>query len=193
MKLIAINGSPRPEGNTSTLIEAVLVPVRSAGIDTEVIQIGGTGLRGCLGCYACIQRKDGRCSQKGDLLNELIAKVVAADGLLLGSPTYFTDVTADMKAFIDRVGFVTRANGNLLRRKVGAAVVAVRRGGAVHALDSMTHLMQISGMIIPGSIYWNMGYGLKPREVLNDAEGMLNMQDLGENIAWVMHALARAC
>ena len=171
------------------MLEAVLEPVKQAGIETEMIQIGGKGIRGCLGCYTCTKRKDRKCSQKSDMLNECIEKVIAADGLLLGSPTYFSDVTADMKAFIDRVGFVTRTNGNLLRRKVGAAVMAVRRGGAIHALDTMTHMFQICGMVVPGSTYWNMVYGLEPRAVLSDAEGMANMRDLGENIAWLMRAL----
>jgi multimeric flavodoxin WrbA len=190
MKLIAINGSPRKGGNTEALLEAVMTPVRQAGIETELVQIGGKGLKGCLGCYTCQKRKDSRCSQNDDLLNEYLAKVIAADALLLGSPTYFTDVTADMKAFIDRVGFVTRANGHLLRRKVGAGIVAVRRAGATHALDTMTHLFQISGMIIPGATYWNMGYGLQPREALADQEGVTTMQNLGENIAWLMQKLA---
>lgn len=190
MKLIAINGSPRKGGNTEALLEAVIAPVRQAGIETELIQIGGKGIKGCLGCYTCQKRKDSRCSQNDDMLNACLEKVIAADALLLGSPTYFTDVTADMKAFIDRVGFVTRANGNLLRRKVGAGIVAVRRAGATHALDTMTHLFQISGMIMPGSSYWTMGYGLQPREALSDQEGVATMQALGENIAWLMQKLA---
>ena len=190
MKLIAFNGSPRKGGNTEALLEAVMAPVRQAGIETELVQIGGKGIHGCLGCYTCQKRKDSRCSQNDDMLNACLEKVIAADALLLGSPTYFTDVTADMKALIDRVGFVTRANGNLLRRKVGAGVVAVRRAGATHALDTMTHLFQISGMIMPGSSYWTMGYGLNPREALGDQEGVATMQNLGENIAWLMHKLA---
>jgi multimeric flavodoxin WrbA len=191
MKLIAINGSPRKGGNTEALLEAVMAPVRQAGIETELVQIGGKGIKGCLGCYTCQKRKDSRCSQNDDMLNACLEKVIAADALLLGSPTYFSDVTADMKAFIDRVGFVTRSNGNLLRRKVGAGVVAVRRAGATHALDTMTHLFQISGMIMPGSSYWTMGYGLQPREALADQEGVATMQSLGENIAWLMQKLAR--
>lgn len=189
MKLLAFNGSPRAGGNTEALLEAVMEPVRLAGIETEMIQVGGKGIRGCIGCYTCGKRKDRKCSQHGDMLNECLEKVISADGLLLGSPTYFADVTADMKAFIERVGFVTRQNGNLLRRKVGAAVIAARRGGATHALDTMTHLFQISGMVMPGSTYWNMAYGLEQRAVLSDAEGMANMRDLGENIAWLMRAI----
>ena len=171
MKLIAFNGSPRKGGNTEALLEAVMAPVRQAGIETELVQIGGKGIHGCLGCYTCQKRKDSRCSQNDDMLNACLEKVIAADALLLGSPTYFTDVTADMKAFIDRV-------------------VAVRRAGATHALDTMTHLFQISGMIMPGSSYWTMGYGLNPREALGDQEGVATMQNLGENIAWLMHKLA---
>lgn len=190
MKLIAFNGSPRKGGNTEALLEAVMAPVRQAGIETEMVQIGGKGIKGCLGCYTCGKRQDRRCAQSGDMLNECLEKVLAADALLLGSPTYFSDVTADMKAFIDRVGFVCRANGNLLRRRVGAGVVAVRRAGATHALDTMTHLFQISGMVVPGSSYWSMGYGAAPQDALADEEGMTTMQNLGENIAWLMQRLA---
>jgi len=136
-----------------------------------------------------MQNRDERCSVNTDIANSCIEKMIAADGIILGSPTYFTDVSAEMKALIDRAGFVAVANGGLLRRKVGAAVVAVRRGGATHVFDTMNHLFQMSGMIIPGSTYWNMGFGLEKGEVLGDDEGLRNMGDLGETIAWLLAAI----
>ena len=119
-------------------------------------------------------------------MNDCIAKAIEADGIILGSPTYFTDVTAEMKAFIDRLGYVSSANGGFLKRKAGAAVMAVRRAGSIHAFDSMNHLFLISGMIVVGATYWNLGMGRNYGEVLNDKEGMRNMQALGENMAWLL-------
>ncbi|GFM38478.1 flavodoxin family protein [Desulfovibrio psychrotolerans] len=189
MKVVAFNGSPREGGNTEHLIKAVFVPLEEAGVETELVRIGGTGLRGCIACMKCRERKDGKCAIKNDDLNDYVEKMRQADGILLGSPTYFTDVTAEMQALIDRAGFVTLGNGAQLRRKVGAAVVAVRRGGATHVFDTMNHFFQISQMIVPGSTYWNMGYGLGPGQVTADEEGMNNMRNLGETMAWLMKAI----
>jgi multimeric flavodoxin WrbA len=192
MKVVAFNGSPRKGGNTEELILKVFEPLQAAGVETEMIQVGGTGLRGCIACMKCRERKDGKCAMKKDGLNEYVQKMREADGIILGSPTYFADVTADMKALIDRAGYVTLSNGAELRRKVGASVVAVRRGGATHVFDTMNHFFQISQMIIPGSTYWNMGYGLTPGQVTGDDEGMRNMVNLGETMAWLMKAIAAA-
>lgn len=192
MKVVAFNGSPRKGGNTEQLLRAVFAPLEAAGIETELVQVGGTPLRGCIACMKCRERKDGRCALDGDMLNDCVARMREADGILLGSPTYFTDVSAELKALIDRAGYVALANGGLLRRKVGAAVVAVRRGGATHAFDTMNHLFLISQMVIPGGTYWNMGYGREKGEVAGDAEGLANMQCLGENMAWLLKALRAA-
>ena len=112
--------------------------------------------------------------------------MIEADGIILGSPTYFTDVTTEMKALIDRAGFVAMANNSLFKHKVGAAVVAVRRAGSVHVFDTLNHLFLISQMIIPGSNYWNMGIGLAKGEVESDEEGIQTMKVLGENMAWLL-------
>jgi len=189
MKVIAFNGSPHKEGNTSILIHLVLGELKKEGIETELFQIGGKNIRGCIACYKCIENKNQRCAVDNDILNECIEKMVAADGILLGSPTYFTDVTAEMKALIDRAGMVGIANGGIFRRKVGAAVVAVRRAGSTHALDTMNHLFTISQMIVPGSSYWNMGIGMTPGEVEKDEEGLRTMQVLGQNMAWLLKKL----
>lgn len=189
MKVLAFNGSPRKEGNTEILLRTVLGPAEEAGLETELIQVGGTGIQHCKACYWCAKNKDRRCSNESDMVNKWLQKMYAADAIILGSPTYFADMTADMKAFIDRTGFVARANGNLFARKIGAAVVAERRGGAVHVLDSINHLFLMSRMIVPGSTYWNFGVGRDPGEVLDDKEALENMRDLGETIVWLVKTL----
>jgi multimeric flavodoxin WrbA len=185
MKAVAFNGSPRKGGNTETLLKKVLSELEAEGIHSELVQVGGKLLHGCTACCKCRELKNNRCVIKSDDLNTYIEKALDADIIILGSPTYFADVTSEMKALIDRMGFVTRGNGSLLKDKIGAAVVAVRRGGATHAFDTMNHLFQISSMIIVGSTYWNFGVGREKGEVENDTEAMENMIDLGKRIAWL--------
>lgn len=185
MKALAINGSPRRGGNTETLLRKVLEPIAAAGHKTEFIQVGGTRIQGCTACGACGRMKNRRCVIDDDIFNLAFAKMIEADAILIGSPTYFANMTAETKALIDRAGYVALANGGLLRRKIGAAVVAQRRGGAVHVMDSIHHLFLISQMIVPGSTYWNLGVGSAPLDVLDDAEGLKNMQNLGEQIVWL--------
>ncbi len=192
MKVIAFNGSPRKGGNTELLLKRVLEPIAEAGVETELIQIGGTEIRGCKACSRCIEAKNKRCANTSDPLNEWLQKIIEADAIILGSPTYFAGMTPEMKAFIDRVGFVSFANDGLLGRKIGAAVVAVRRGGATAVLDSINHMFLMSRMIVPGSTYWNMGFGLEKGEAANDDEGLKNMRDLGETIAWLVETLSNA-
>jgi multimeric flavodoxin WrbA len=189
MHVVAFNGSPRKDGNTTRLINCVLEELQSEGIGTELVQLGGSRLRGCIACYKCRENRDGRCTLDDDALNEYVAKMVAADGIILGSPTYFADVTAEMKALIDRAGFVTRANGDLLKRKVGAAVVAVRRAGSIHVFDTLNHFFLIGQMIVPGSSYWNLGIGREKGQVEEDAEGMRTMSTLGQNMAWLLKTM----
>jgi len=187
MKVIAFNGSARKDGNTADLVRRVFEVLEAEGIETEMVQLAGKQIRGCTACYKCIENKDKRCVVTGDIVNECIEKMDAADGIILASPTYFADVTAEMKALIDRAGFVSRANDFLFRRKIGAAVIAVRRGGEIHAFDSINHFFLISQMIVPGSIYWNFGFGLKPGDVATDEEGLETMKVLGENMAWLLN------
>jgi multimeric flavodoxin WrbA len=185
MNVIAINGSARKNGNTSILISLVLNELQKEGIETESFSLAGKKINGCRACYKCFQKKDNTCSIDDDL-NVLMEKIYAADGILLGSPTYFTDVSTEMKGLIDRTGFVNRANGGLLKRKIGAAVVAVRRAGSIHAFDTLNHLFLITEMIIPGSCYWNMGIGLEKGDVEKDEEGINIMKTLGQNMAWLL-------
>ncbi len=189
IKVVAFNGSARQDGNTAQMIRWVFEELEKEGIQTEMVQLAGKEIRGCAACYKCFKNQDGFCSVKDDAVNECIEKMVQAHGIILASPTYFADVSAEMKALIDRAGLVAKANNELYRRKVGAAVVAVRRGGAVHAFDSMNHFFLISQMIVPGSCYWNMGFGLEKGEVEKDEEGERTMRILGQNMAWVLKRL----
>lgn len=190
MKVVAFNGSPRKNGNTEILLKKVLEPIEAAGIETELIKIGGKKVHGCMACDKCLENKDGKCSIDNDFVNDCIAKMVEADGIILGSPTYFANVTTEMKALIDRAGYVSLVNGGMFKRKIGAAVVAVRRGGGTITFDNINRLFGISQMFTAGSTYWNIGYGFKTGEVANDREAMRNMVNLGENIAWFLQKTA---
>ncbi|MBN2031406.1 flavodoxin family protein [bacterium] len=186
MRLVAINGSARKDGNTAILIHTALKELEKEKIDTELIQLAGKNIQGCKACRRCFTNRNKRCSVEEDDFNSVFEKIADADGIILGSPTYFADVTAEMKALIDRAGYVARANDHLLRRKVGAAVVAVRRAGAMHVFDTINHFFLISQMIVPGSSYWNIGIGREIGDVESDEEGLRTMRTLGQNMAWVM-------
>jgi multimeric flavodoxin WrbA len=190
MKVVAFNGSARKMGNTTHLLNIVLEEIKARGGETELVELAGLNLSGCKACYQCFETKDCRCAVDDDLINEAIGKMRAADGIILGSPTYFADVSANMKAFIERTGMVGRANGDIYRRKVGASVVAVRRAGASRVFSSLNNFFLIGQMILAGSSYWNIGIGKNPGEVLDDAEGVKTMQDLGANLAWLMKKIS---
>ncbi len=189
MNVVAFCGSARKNGNTHKLLETVLEPLNEAGVATELVELAGSNVKGCRACFVCMKKKDRSCVIKDDLVNECISKMAAADAIILGSPTYFADVSTEMKALIDRSGMVSRANGDLYRRKPGAAVVAVRRAGSIHAFDTMNHFFQISQMIIVGSSYWNIGIGREKGEVAADEEGIRTMRQLGENMLWLLEKI----
>ncbi len=191
MKVVAFNGSARKDGNTAILIRHVFRELEKEEIDTELVQLSGSRIHGCIACMKCFENKDQRCSVKDDIANECIEKMLEADGIILGSPTYFANVSTEMKALIDRAGMVARANSDMLARKVGAAVVAVRRAGSIHAFNSMNHFFLIGQMIVPGSSYWNLGMGRQKGEVEKDDEGIKTMKDLGRNMAWLLEKLNR--
>jgi multimeric flavodoxin WrbA len=186
MKVVAFNGSPHKDGNTSILLGYVLRELETEGIKTELVHLKDKTIHGCIGCRTCAVRKDGRCAQADDDGNALIDLMAGADGILLGSPTYVTDVTPEIKALIDRAALVTRGGGMMLRRKSGAAIVAMRRAGATHAFDTLNHFFQITEMIVPGSSYWNIGVGRDKGDVERDAEGIETMKVLGRNLAWLL-------
>jgi multimeric flavodoxin WrbA len=192
MKVVAFNGSPRKDGNTAILIKRVLQVLEKKGIETELIQLGGEHIRGCNACRTCYKTKNKRCVIENDNVNAYIQKMLEADGIILGSPVYFSMMTPELKALIDRAGYVAGANRDMFKRKVGAAVVAVRRAGAISTFDAINHFFLISQMIIPGSSYWNIGIGRKKGDVERDKEGINTMEDLGRNMAWLIKKLKRS-
>jgi multimeric flavodoxin WrbA len=189
MKVVALNGSARKDGNTAMLIQVVFEELKKEGIETELIQMAGKNIQGCLACYKCFKNKDRRCSVDKDILNDIMARMEKAEGILLGSPTYFSDVTSGMRAFIERCGFVARANDYMFKGKVGAAVVAVRRAGSIQAFTSMNLFLHYMQMFMPGSSYWNIGIGRDPGDVMKDEEGIQTMKTLGQNMAWLLKNL----
>lgn len=189
MKVTAFNCSPHKDGNTAHMINAVLSILKDEGIETEVVQVGGKDLHGCKACGACRKNQDMKCIQSDDEMNGYIQKMNESDGIIIGSPTYFADLTPEAKALIDRCGYVLRSNGNPMKRKVGAAVVAVRRAGSIHVLDSIQHFFTINEIITVSSSYWNMSLAQKPGDYENDAEGVQTMETLGKNMAWLLKKL----
>jgi multimeric flavodoxin WrbA len=186
MKVVAFNGSPRKDGNTTILINHAFLELEREGIQTELVQLSEREIHGCIACYKCFENKDQRCAVENDAANECIKKMIEADGMILGSPTYFTDVTAEMKALIDRAGFVSLANGGMYKNKVGTAVVAVRRAGAVHTIDTITHFFFANQMIVPGR---GLVLGREKGDVIRDEEGMQVVKTLGQRMAWLLKKL----
>ena len=186
MKVIAFNGSPRKSGNTSILINHVLSKVEEAGIETELINIAGQIKRGCTACCKCIENQNKRCVFDDDIINHCIAKMIEADGIVIGSPTYFASMTAETKALIDRAGYVVLANGGLLKRKVGAAVTVARRAGNMNVFQGINNFFFINGMIVPGSTYRNLGIGRNIGDVEADEEGIQIMHEINTTMAWLI-------
>lgn len=189
MKVVAINGSARKDGNTAVLVGRVFQELEKEGIGTELVQLAGQEMNGCVACFRCFANKDRKCAVIGDFVNTCIGKMDEADGIILASPTYFATVTTELKALMDRAGMVGIANDHMFARKTGAAVVAVRRGGAVTVFDTINRFFFIEQMVVPGSSYWNFGVGLHPGDVKEDEEGMGTMDDLGKNMAWLLKKL----
>lgn len=190
MKVVAINGSARENGNTAILIKEVFKELNAEGIKTELVQLAGKQVQGCIACRKCFAAKNGRCAIENDFANVCIEKMAEADGIILGSPVYYANITAGIKGLIERAGFVSRANGDFLRRKAGASVVAVRRAGAIQAFNALNEFFFITEMIVPGSSYWNIGVGRESGDVSGDEEGMKTMRTLGQNMAWLMKKTA---
>jgi multimeric flavodoxin WrbA len=189
VKVIAFNGSAKKDGNTALLIRRVLQVLEAEGIQTKLIQLAGQQIRGCNACRTCYSTKNKRCVIEDDNVNAYIQKMTEADGIILGSPVYFSMMSPELKALSDRAFYVARANGDLFKRKVGAAVVAVRRAGGIPTFDAVNHYFLISQMIVPGSSYWNVGIGQKKGDVEGDEEGMEIMEHLGKNVAWLIKKL----
>ena len=186
MKVLALNGSARKDGNTAIMVRAVFSELEKEGVSTHMEQLHGVKLPGCIACYECFKRKDKRCAVKKDRMNDYIEMMLDADGIILASPTYFADVTAGLRAVIERAGMVARACDDMFARKVGAAVVTMRRAGGMQTFNSLNSFFFIGQMIVPGSSYWNMGIGRDIGQVEGDQEGLKTMADLGRNMAWLM-------
>jgi len=192
MKVVLFNGSPRKEGVTKLCLNIVIKELQTAGIECEYIWMGMDDIQGCISCYRCAQNLDKRCAVKKDKLNEYLEKMIEADGIILGSPTYFADTSARMKALIERAGLVSKVNDNLLKHKVGAAVVSVRRAGATHVYSSINYFFGINQMFIVGSSYWNLGVNPNvavPEDFMKDKEGIVTFQNLGKNFAYLLQKL----
>lgn len=190
MKVVAINGSPNVNGNTAYALDVVCGALREKGIETERVEIGKKALHGCVGCGVCSAKTNRRCVFDDDMLNSTMDTLIAADGLIIGSPVYYAGINGALKSFLDRAFFVASANGHLFRHKVGAGVVAVRRGGEAAAWEQINKYFTISEMFVPSSTYWNMVFGLKPGEAARDTEGTQTMRTLGKNMAWLLEAVA---
>lgn len=184
MKVVAVNGSSRSAGNTTLILNLVMNELSLEGIETELIELANKNISPCRGCFACKDREN--CVFHDDDFGEVFEKIVHADGILLGSPVYSADVSSKMKAFLDRGGVIAATNPGILKHKVAAAVAAVRRAGGMTAVDTMNHFFLNKEMIIAGSTYWNMVYGKNIGDVMSDDEGVRNMKNLGQNMAWLL-------
>ncbi len=189
MKVVGINGSARKGGNTAEMIERVFAQLEAEGIETEMIELSGKKMHGCIACMKCFENKDRKCAVGNDFMNECIAAMDAADGIVLGSPTYFANISTEMKALVDRAGMVGRANDDMFARKVGVGVVVDRRAGSIQAFNALNAFFFIEQMIVPGSRYWNMARGMNKGEALEDTEGVETMDILGRNMAWLIKKL----
>lgn len=189
MKVLGINGSARKDGNTAMIMKKVFEELNKEGIETEMVQFSGQSIEPCKACWACGGQKN--CVHEKDVFRDIFEKMKVADGILLGSPVYSANISANMQAFLERAAVVTDTNQDaaLFRHKLGASVAAVRRGGALQAVDAMNHFFLNHEMFVVGSVYWNMVYGQMPGDVLGDQEGMDNMKNLGRNMAYLLKRL----
>ena len=185
MKAVLFNCSPRPEGNTAFLLKRVAEILEVNGADTRLVQVGGEPLRGCKACGTCKNRQDRRCVEDRDIINECIEEMVASDAIIIGSPVYFSQMTTEAKALIDRCGYVAGANGKLLSRKIGAGIAVGRRAGRMTTFNALNQFFLINDMVVPGSTYWNVGVARDPGEIAEDAEGLATIDRLTENILWL--------
>lgn len=191
MNVVLFNGSPRKNGNTTHLLTRMTDVFAENNARTEMIQLGGKPIRGCTACMECRENKDERCVIEEDEVNDYIQKMKKSDAIVLGSPVYFSQMTPEIKALIDRCGYVIKGNGSFLSRKIGAAVTVARRAGMMPAFQSINNFFFINDMIVPGSQYWNVAVGKGPGEVQNDAEGYKIVTRLAENIIWLHKKIYR--
>ena len=187
MKALAINGSSRKDGNTADMLNVVLAELGKEGYETEHVQLAGSTVNACKACFGCAGR--GNCVFGNDIFQELYDKMVKADAIILGSSTYSADVSSTLKAVIERASVVSDTNPGMFRHKVGGAVAVARRAGAMNAIDTINHFFLNKEMFVAGSTYWNIAYGRLPGEAMKDEEAVVNMKNLGQNIAWLLGRL----
>jgi multimeric flavodoxin WrbA len=181
MKVIAINGSPKPKGNTYLALKTVCEQLENQNIETEIISIGNMEIKGCISCGRC---QDGYCYHSDEKLREIVDKIYSADGLLLGTPVYYSGISGTMKSFLDRLFF---ASNGQMRLKVGAGVAVCRRSGGVATFEQLNNYFLISEMMVAPSYYWNVIHGGAPGEIYEDAEGICGLKNLGNNMAWMLN------
>ena len=189
LKVVAFNGSARPDGNCTLLIQEVFSGLEQYDIETGLVQLSLKEIKPCIACYKCLENRDRRCVIDDDDLNACIDKIIDAQGIIMASPTYIGDVSSVTKALIDRAGFVARSNGNMFRRKVAAALTAASWGGAIHTFETLNLFFLIGEMIVVGSSNWNLGFGREKGEVLQDQKALTTVRTLGRNMAWVLKKL----
>jgi multimeric flavodoxin WrbA len=185
MKALAISGSPREHGNTALLLERLLQPLAAAGIATELVSLAGRSVKPCTACNGCARSRDRRCVMADDDFHDIFDRMLAADILVVGSPVYFGSATPNLMALLDRAGYVARANGNLLSRKIGGPVVVARRAGHNFTLAQLVCWYLINDFVVPGSSYWMIAFGRAPGEVANDQEGLSTLARFAENLIWL--------
>ncbi|NRT72656.1 flavodoxin family protein [Clostridium beijerinckii] len=186
MKVVAFNGSPKKNGNTYEAIKAVAEELKKENIDVEIVHVGNKVIRGCMACGGCARNMNEKCVMQNDEVNDWIQKMKEADGIILGSPVHYSAIAGTMKSFLDRAFYVTSVNSGMLRHKVGASVVAVRRSGGVPTFTQLNNYLNYSEMLMPTSNYWNVVHGTAPGEAVQDEEGMQIMRVLGKNMAWLL-------
>ena len=189
MKVVAINGSNRKNGNTAIALNIVMEELQKNNIGTELIELAGNIINPCKVCFTCKGKSN--CTFNDDEFSKIFEKILKADGIILGSPVYSADVSSNMKAILDRAAVIADTNPEILKYKVGASVVACRRGGALNAIDTLNHFFLNHEMFVVGSNYWNMIYGQMPGDVLKDKEGIDNMKNLGKNMAYLLEKIKK--
>ena len=191
MKVIAINGSPKENGNTAQALQILLGEVQKKGIETELVTIGNKMIHGCIGCAKCREAQNGTCvAFPNDAVNELMPKLSTADAIVLGSPTYFAGINGTMKSFLDRVFYVSLTNGGLFRLKFGAAMVVLRRGGGTAAFDELNKYFQIAEMTVASGCYWSAIHGHISGELHQDLEGLRVLRVQGRNLSYLLQLAA---
>lgn len=190
MEVVAINGSPNKNGNTAQAIQIVANELAKEDIKTKIIHIGNKEIRGCVACMGCARAQNEQCALTGnEIVNDSIAQMKAADGIILASPVYFSGISGTMKAFLDRAFFVSGMNGNLFRHKVATSLAVVRRSGGIPAVEQLNKYLNYAEMLTVNANYWNVIHGLQQGEVLEDAEGVQIMRVLGKNMAWLLKVM----